>query len=162
MRVTYYTDGSCAANGSKNTHGGAAFVCVRDKDTIVDQWQEFYEGKITNNSMELEAILYAIHHIHDNKYDENEFEVPTIYSDSSYCVNTINTWMYNWKNNGWLKSDNKVPENLDIIMAIWYLKEEKGYKFHLEKIKGHAGHQWNEYVDKLATGKIIIKKPSNI
>ena len=29
-----------------------------------------------------------------------------------------------------------------------------GYRIDLRKIKGHAGHQWNELADKLATGKI--------
>lgn len=159
MRVTYYTDGSCLNNGKQNAKGGAAFVCIKNKDTIVDQWQEFYNDKVTNNRMELKAILFAIIHIHNNEYDKDDFNVPIIYSDSSYCVNTINNWMYNWQNNNWIKNDGKVPENLDIIKKIWDLKQE-GYKFYLEKIKGHAGHQWNEYADKLATGEIIIGKTS--
>jgi ribonuclease HI len=61
--------------------------------------------------------------------------------------------MFGWKKRGWLKSNNQVPENLDIIQAYyeWY---EKGFRIDLRKIKGHAGHEWNELADKLATGKV--------
>ena len=79
--------------------------------------------------------------------------VPVVYSDSSYCVNTFNEWMFNWANNGWIKSDKKTPENLDLIKA-YYDHYNKGYRIDLQKIKGHAGHIWNELADKLATGEI--------
>ena len=59
MGICYYTDGSCSGNGSENATGGAAFVCV-DGDKLIYSWQEFYEGDVTNNRMELEAILEAI------------------------------------------------------------------------------------------------------
>lgn len=66
--------------------------------------------------------------------------------------------MYKWAKNNWLKSDNNTPENLDIIQTIYHLKEDLNYQFILEKVAGHAGNKWNEYVDGLATGKIIIKE----
>ena len=61
--------------------------------------------------------------------------------------------MFNWAKNGWIKSDKKTPENLDLIQAYydWY---QKGYRIDLRKINGHAGHQWNEMADALATGKL--------
>lgn len=79
--------------------------------------------------------------------------VPIVYSDSNYCVQTLNDWMFTWERKGWIKSDKKVPENLDLIQAYfnWY---QKGYRIDLRKIKGHAGHQWNEMADGLATGNI--------
>ena len=61
--------------------------------------------------------------------------------------------MFRWANNGWIKSDKQIPENLDLIQAC-YDHYQKGYRIDLRKIKGHAGHQWNELADKLATGKI--------
>lgn len=61
--------------------------------------------------------------------------------------------MYSWADKGWIKSDKKIPENLDLIKTYYnYIK--KGYKIDLRKIKGHAGHKWNELADGLATGKI--------
>ena len=80
-------------------------------------------------------------------------DVPIVYSDSNYCVQTFNDWMFRWAALGWVKSDKKTPENLDLIQAYyeWYLK---GYRIDLRKVKGHAGHKWNEMADGLATGKI--------
>ena len=80
-------------------------------------------------------------------------DVPIVYSDSNYCVQTFNDWMFTWERKGWIKSDKKVPENLDLIQAYfdWY---QKGYRIDLRKIKGHSGHYWNEMADSLATGKV--------
>lgn len=91
--------------------------------------------------------------VNTNKYEFSQIEPPIVYSDSAYCVNTFNQWMFNWAKNGWLKSDNKIPENMDLIQAYydWY---QKGYRIDLRKIKGHAGHKWNEMADKLATGAL--------
>jgi ribonuclease HI len=61
--------------------------------------------------------------------------------------------MFNWARNGWINSSKKKPENLDLIIEYynWY---QKGYRIDLRKIKGHAGHEWNELADQLATGRI--------
>ena len=61
--------------------------------------------------------------------------------------------MFRWANNNWIKPDKKKPENLDLIIEYynWY---QKGYRIDLRKIKGHAGHEWNELADQLATGRI--------
>ena len=65
--------------------------------------------------------------------------------------------MFTWARNNWLKSDNKVPENLELIQAYydWY---NKGYRINLKKIKGHSGIEGNELADKLATGKIMVNE----
>ena len=81
----------------------------------------------------------------------------TIVSDSAYAVNTFSSWMYNWARNGWLKSDNKQPENLDLVQAYYDLVANKGFAATLQHIKGHNGNKWNEVADKLATGKILFQ-----
>ena len=63
--------------------------------------------------------------------------------------------MFKWANNGWVKSDNKPPENLDLIKA-YYEYYNKGYRIDLRKVKGHSGNQYNEFADKLAKGEIYI------
>lgn len=141
--ITIYTDGACSKNGKEGAHGGFGVVVVRD-DIIIDAHQEFSD-ETTNNREEMKAILWAL-----NKYGSLAFEVPVVYSDSAYSVNTFNEWMHSWKRNGWLKADKKVPENLDLVKE--YYNSLK--KIDLRKIKGHAGHEWNELADKLATGKI--------
>ena len=65
--------------------------------------------------------------------------------------------MFSWANNGWVKSDKKIPENLDLIQAYydWY---QKGYRINLEKIKGHAGYLGNELADALASGRETVEE----
>ena len=61
--------------------------------------------------------------------------------------------MFRWASNDWVKSDGNIPENLDLIQT-YYTFYNKGYRIDLRKIRGHAGHKYNELADKLATGRI--------
>lgn len=144
--ITIYTDGACSKNGKEGAHGGFGVVVVRD-NVIIDAYQEFSD-ETTNNREEMKAILWAL-----NNYGSLAFEVPVVYSDSAYSVNTFNTWMFSWQRNGWIKSDKKTPENLDLVKE--YYNSLK--KIDLRHIKGHAGHKYNEIADKLATGKVSLK-----
>jgi len=65
--------------------------------------------------------------------------------------------MFNWAQKGWIKSDKKTPENLEIIQAYynWY---QRGKRIELRKIAGHQGNYWNEIADKLATGKMTPRE----
>lgn len=147
-----YTDGSAHPNPGPGGFG----VIVLDNDEKIQYIynKQFEKEKVTNNQMELKAILYAFLNygvnINTNKFTNN---IPIVYSDSNYCVQTFNSWMFSWANNGWIKSDKKTPENLDLIKAYynWY---QKGYRIDLRKVKGHNGVKWNELADLLATGKI--------
>ena len=151
-----YTDGSAHPNPGPGGFG----VIVLDNDEKIQYIynKQFEKEKVTNNQMELKAILYAFLNYGVN-INTNEFtnNIPIVYSDSNYCVQTFNSWMFNWANNGWIKSDKKTPENLDLIKAYynWY---QKGYRIDLRKVKGHNGVKWNELADLLATGKISLKE----
>lgn len=149
-----YVDGSCNGNGKAVNSGGFGVVVLDNDENLVYTYSKRCENT-TNNREELKAILYTMlnYGVNTNKYEFSQIEPPIVYSDSAYCVNTFNQWMFSWAKNDWLKSDNKIPENMDLIQAYydWY---QKGYRIDLRKIKGHAGHQWNELADKLATGKI--------
>jgi ribonuclease HI len=57
--------------------------------------------------------------------------------------------MFGWAAKGWIKSDNKTPENLDLIQTYFELWQ-MGYRIDLRKCRGHAGDKWNEMADKLA------------
>ena len=141
-----YTDGSARGNGKENNFGGFGVVIVEDDNqTYVSQYAHFEENT-TNNIQELKAILWVM-----INYGKHNPPI-TVYSDSAYCVNTLTQWMYGWARNDWVKSDNKTPENLELIKT-YYELEQKGYRINLFKIKGHAGNYWNEFADALATGK---------
>lgn len=63
--------------------------------------------------------------------------------------------MYNWAHNGWLRSGNKQPENLDLVKQFYQLQQE-GKMCVLQHVRGHSNIQWNEHCDMLATGKLKI------
>ena len=151
--MVIYTDGSCLGNGKSINSGGYGVIVLDNDEKLLYNYSKKSENT-TNNREELKAILYCMLNF-GTKVNPDEFQttIPIVYSDSAYCVNTFNEWMFNWAKNGWIKSDKKTPENLDLIQAYydWY---QKGYRIDLRKIKGHAGHQWNEMADALATGKL--------
>ena len=145
--MTFYTDGSAHPNPGP---GGYGVVGVEDEKVVFVRGQQ-YKGPVTNNEMELKAILYVM--LNYGEKCDDWGQPPIVYSDSAYCVNTFNEWMFGWARKGWIKSDKKVPENLDLIQAYydWY---KQGYRIDLRKVKGHAGNEWNELADQLATGHI--------
>ncbi len=150
MRI-YYTDGSATSNGTENSIGGFGIVEIDENNNILWKYQENNLKGETNNSMELMAILYALKHI---ETEEISFIKPIIYSDSAYCVNLINEWMYNWERNGWKRPKNQEVKNLEIIKQIFELADIA----EIRKVKGHSDNKWNNYVDKLATGEIILNE----
>ena len=142
-----YVDGSAAPNTGP---GGYGVVIYDNNNNLIDCYSH-REDNTTNNIQEIKAILYAFLKYGVNINDTFLADIPIIYSDSNYCVNTFNNWMFGWANKGWIKSDKKEPENLDLIKAYydWY---QKGYRIDLRKVKGHKGIEGNELADKLATG----------
>ena len=156
MSYVIYTDGSAHPNPGPGGFG--VVVLDKDKNFCDNNYQlvEVYSkqtNETTNNIEELKAILYSYFKYGIN-INNNEFtEIPIIYSDSAYAVNTFNEWMFKWAKNDWLNSKGVRPENLKLVQAYynWY---QKGYRIDLRKIKGHSGNEWNELADKLATGKI--------
>ena len=145
----YYTDGSASGNGTENSVGGFGIVEVDENNNILWEYQENNLKYETNNSMELTAILYALNHI---EVEEASFMKPIIYSDSAYCVNLINDWMYSWERNGWKRPKNQEVKNLNLIKQIFELADLA----EIRKVKGHSDNKWNNYVDKLATGEYKI------
>lgn len=146
--IVIYTDGSCQGNGKTYNTGGYGIVVYQDNKIINAHGNR--EENTTNNIQELKAILWAMIH-----YGQ-EAEIPIVYTDSSYAFNTLTSWMFNWQKAGWLKSNGKSPENLDLIQAYYYLIK-KGYKINLHKVSGHSGITGNELADKIAIGKINPK-----
>ena len=144
--ITVYTDGSAHPNP-----GPGGFGMATVSDFGLEAAYSKQTDNTTNNREEIKAILRAMIDYGKMK------DVVTVYSDSAYAVNTLTSWMFGWARNGWIKSDKKTPENLDLIQA-YYELYQKGYRINLQKIKGHAGHEWNELADKLATGAITAEE----
>ena len=144
--MIFYVDGACQGNGKTENKGGFGVVALDNSENLLYTYSKLSENT-TNNREELKAILYVL-----LKYGK-ENDCPIVYSDSAYSINTYTDWMFRWAKAGWHKAKGDIPENLDII-KVFYDYWNKGYRIELRKVKGHAGHSWNEMADDLATGRI--------
>ena len=144
--LRFYTDGSSREHARK---GGAAIVVLNDYDDILIQWMRQYEN-VTNNQMELQAILHSLEII-EQKHIKEEC---VILSDSAYCINMLNNWIYGWAINGWRRFGDQPILNLDLVKAIYEKIQWSRLPVTFEKVPGHKNVLGNELADRLATNKL--------
>lgn len=155
-----YTDGACSGNGSAAAVGGFGVVVLDDNENLITYYMK-QNLETTNNREELRAILYTL-----IKYGK-EKTAPIVYTDSAYALGVYTSWMFGWAKRGWVKSDNKIPENLDLVQAFYDLWQQ-GYRIDLRKCAGHSGVHWNEQADKLAVAakygeqKVVLQTLNNV
>ena len=92
VMITIYTDGACS--GNPGIGGWGVVILENKKDDI------FLNGgddSTTNNKMELTAAIEAL------KFFKEKKEIKLI-TDSKYVKDGIQTWIHNWKKNGWKTS----------------------------------------------------------
>jgi ribonuclease HI len=110
--------------------------------TIVAEAHGHEPNITTNNRMELTAVWEGAKLV-------PEGTPATIWCDSRLVVQTINEWAAGWKLRGWKRKRGPV-ENLDLVQPLYeYLTSRP--ELDLAWIKAHAGHDWNEYADLLAS-----------
>jgi ribonuclease HI len=135
-KVTIYTDGGCTPNPGP---GGYGIVLIYG-----EQRRELSGGyrSTTNNRMELTAAIRGLQAL------KEPCDV-TLFSDSQYVVNGITKgWARTWKSKGWIKSDKRPAENIDLWEDLLNLCETHTVRF--EWIRGHNGRAENECCDRLA------------
>lgn len=146
--IEIYTDGACSNNGADGAVGGYAWMS-EDEEGIYG----FGYGKdvsVTNNQMELVAIISAIKEILQTK-DKYKFltERIVIYTDSAYVCNCFqNKWYENWEKNGWKNAKKEPVKNKELWMVLLDLYDK--YNIVFEKVKGHSDDEKNNIVDLLA------------
>ena len=80
-------------------------------------------------------------------------EPAIIYSDSAYAVHSFTDWMFNWSCNDWKNSKGETIKNLELIQAMFELKQK--YNIQIFKVKGHTSSNiFNHFADMLATNKM--------
>ena len=134
--ITIYTDGACSGNPGV---GGWGVVIIEN-----DRKEIYLNGgsdNTTNNKMELNAAIQAL------KYFKNKKNIKLI-TDSKYVKDGIQSWINNWKNNGWKTASKKPVKNKEL----WIELDELISKHNIiwEWVKGHAGNKYNEKADYLA------------
>lgn len=135
-QVKIYTDGACSKNPGEG--GWAAILIYGGHEMELSGG----ERETTNNRMELKAVIEALSRLKESCQ-------VTVYSDSSYVVNSITKgWAVSWRKNDWKKADKKPAINCDLWEALLNLLE----KHHVEFVwvEGHAENEYNNRCDKLA------------
>ena len=142
-----YIDGSCKGNGKENSNGGFGIVIFNNDNILIDAYCEYFTN-VTNNQMELKAFLKTFELL-NTKYKNQK---ATIYSDSAYCVNILNSWIYSWSQNGWKNSKKETIKNLDIILSLYEYYNINFFinQIYIIKVDGHKGLIGNELADALA------------
>lgn len=147
--IEIYTDGSCKGNGKNNAYGGWGFIAIINGDE--KEPCQIYGGEknTTNNRMEMTAIIEACKSYETLLSTFNKDDYCIIYMDSAYIHNCVSQgWWKKWSINGWINSKKEPVKNKDLWEKLIPYFENKNFSF--EKVKGHAGHKYNEIADKLA------------
>lgn len=132
-----YTDGACLGNPGPGGYAAVILNSASEKlKTVVGS-----EKNSTNNRMELKAVIEALKIIPQNSKIE-------LYSDSSYVLNGLSSWIEGWKRNGWKTSSKKEVANQDLWQELDDLTSD--FDLSYQKVRGHSGDFYNEEVDNLA------------
>ena len=134
--ITIYTDGACS--GNPGIGGWGVVILENNKKNIFLNGGSDYT---TNNKMELTASIKAL------KFFQNKKEIILI-TDSKYVKDGIESWIQNWKRNGWQTASKKPVKNKELWIELDELMSKHDIKW--EWVKGHAGNIFNEKADYLA------------
>ena len=134
-KVQVITDGSCLGNPGR---GGWACI-LRYEGKSKEIWGS--EPHTTNNRMELTAAIRALQAL-------QVACVAEMVTDSQYVKKGIESWMANWKRNGWKTSDKKPVQNQDLWMELD--REVTRHQTEWTWTKGHAQNADNNRCDELA------------
>ena len=135
MKINIYTDGACSSNPGIGGWG----VVILKNDRVID----LHGGQknTTNNKMELTAAIEALKYL-------NEKENIEIFTDSKYVKNGIESWIVNWKKNGWKTKNKKPVKNKELWVELD--KQIQKHNINWQWVQGHVGNKYNERADRLA------------
>ena len=138
--VDIYTDGACSGNPGPG--GWCAILIYNNYEKILSG----YYPSTTNNRMELLAVICGL------KQLKEKCDV-TLYSDSSYVVDSINLGrLDSWINNKWKLASKDPVKNSDLWKA--FLTQVKKHNVTFVKVKGHSDNVYNNKCDLIARKEI--------
>jgi len=137
--VELYTDGAC--RGNPGPGGWAALLIAGGKRREVSG----AEALTTNNRMELLAAIEGLNALKRRC-------VVQLYTDSKYVLQGATEWLANWKARGWRTAAREPVKNQDLWERLDAAIAAQDIVWHW--VKGHSGHEGNEFVDGLANRAI--------
>ncbi|MGH8692263.1 MAG: ribonuclease HI [Burkholderiales bacterium] len=137
--VEIYSDGACRYNPGPG--GWGAVLRFNSEERKISGG----ERATTNNRMELTAVIEAL------KALKRPSRV-RLYTDSTYVMHGITTWIHDWKRRNWRTADKKPVKNVDLWMTLDQAAAK--HKIEWRWVRGHAGNADNEEADRLANAAI--------
>jgi ribonuclease HI len=135
-RVDLWTDGACSGNPGPG--GWAALLVFNGHERELSGG----ERSTTNNRMELMGLLEGLRAL-------TRPVAVTVHTDSAYLEKAFTErWLDRWQANGWKTSGRKPVANRDLWEAL--LEAAAPHRIALRRVRGHAGVELNERVDRLA------------
>ena len=156
-KIYVYTDGSCINNGKPNAKAGIGiFFGMNDPRNVSKR----IEGKQTNNTGELTAILEAIKILH--KEIKNDLAV-VIVSDSEYAIKCATYYGKKMASIDWKPKDKTIP-NLELVKELYTITSNyKNISFmhieaHTDKKDRHSfGNHNADLLANMAVGNLTPK-----
>lgn len=137
--VQIYTDGAC--RGNPGPGGWAALLIAGEERKELSG----AEAATTNNRMELMAAISGLNAL------KRRCSVH-LYTDSKYVLKGLTEWLPQWKARGWRTAAREPVKNKDLWEQLDAAAAAQNVAWHW--VKGHSGHDGNEYVDALANRAI--------
>ncbi|RZQ57178.1 ribonuclease HI [Pseudidiomarina tainanensis] len=134
-KVHIYTDGSCLGNPGPGGYGIVIEYGEHKKELSAGY------KLTTNNRMEMLAAIKALEAL------KRPCDI-ILTTDSQYLRQGIQSWIHNWKKNGWRTSAKKPVKNADLWQALDTAVQRHTIRW--DWVKGHNGHPQNERCDELA------------
>lgn len=143
--IIVHGDGACS--GNPGVGGWASLLEYDGKNIVITGGSP----DATNNQMELASLIATFDHIIKNKLVGKII----LNFDSMYVLDGTSKWLNNWSKNGWKGSNKKPIKNKEMWQEVYNLRSQilkMGCTIEYVHVKGHSGHEYNEYVDQLAVG----------
>ena len=144
--VAVYADESCLGNGKEgdNPGGAGALIELMTRGRLARYEFWLSEPATTNNRM---ALRSAIETLRVLSTKGRRCRV-VFFSDSRYLIEGNREWLYGWIARNWRRKGGAV-ENESLWRAL--AEARRSHEVEWRWVKGHAGHQQNEYANLLAT-----------
>jgi ribonuclease HI len=136
-----YTDGACRGNPGP---GGWAALLIAGKER---KELSGSDAATTNNRMELMAAIAGLEAL------KRRCAV-RLYTDSKYVLQGATEWLTQWKARGWRTAGRQPVKNQDLWERLDAAAAAQDIEWHW--VKGHSGHEGNEFVDQLANRAIDL------
>jgi ribonuclease HI len=137
--VELWTDGACRGNPGP---GGWAAILIAGKR---ERTLTGAEALTTNNRMELTAAIRGLQAL-------TRACSVQLHTDSQYLIRGVTEWLPDWKRRDWRTVDRKPVKNVDLWRELDTLAQRHAIEWHW--VRGHAGVERNEQVDRLANEAI--------